>query len=131
MLLRSLLFVPGNRANMLEKALGLDPGAENRNGSALPDAFIPDMEDSVPEAEKANARGMIAQYLPRLAETGVAVIPRVNALDSGLIEDDLKAIDKEIKKVVNESADFAKESPEPHLDELWTDIYATEVPQEA
>ena len=92
MLLRSLLFVPGNRANMLEKALGLDPGAENRNGSALPDAFIPDMEDSVPEAEKANARGMIAQYLPRLAETGVAVIPRVNALDSGLIEDDLKAI---------------------------------------
>ena len=46
-------------------------------------------------------------------------------------EDDLKAIDKEIKKVVNESADFAKESPEPALDELWTDIYATEVPQEA
>ncbi len=46
-------------------------------------------------------------------------------------EDDLKAIDKEIKKVVNESAEFAKDSPEPHLDELWTDIYATEVPQEA
>ncbi|MEX3315113.1 pyruvate dehydrogenase (acetyl-transferring) E1 component subunit alpha [Sulfitobacter sp. PS-8MA] len=46
-------------------------------------------------------------------------------------EDDLKAIDKEIKKIVNESADFAKESPEPDLDELWTDIYATEVPQEA
>jgi pyruvate dehydrogenase E1 component alpha subunit len=39
-------------------------------------------------------------------------------------EDDLKAIDKEIKAVVNESAEFAKESPEPHLDELWTDIYA-------
>ena len=39
-------------------------------------------------------------------------------------EDDLKAIDKEIKKVINESAEFAKESPEPHLDELWTDIYA-------
>jgi pyruvate dehydrogenase E1 component alpha subunit len=46
-------------------------------------------------------------------------------------EDDLKAIDKEIKKIVNESADFAKESPEPDLDELWTDIYATEIPQEA
>ncbi len=39
-------------------------------------------------------------------------------------EDDLKAIDKDIKAVVNESAEFAKESPEPHLDELWTDIYA-------
>ncbi|KZY51380.1 MULTISPECIES: pyruvate dehydrogenase (acetyl-transferring) E1 component subunit alpha [Sulfitobacter] len=46
-------------------------------------------------------------------------------------EEDLKAIDKEIKQIVNESADFAKESPEPNLDELWTDIYATEVPQEA
>ncbi|MDG1169952.1 MAG: thiamine pyrophosphate-dependent enzyme, partial [Sulfitobacter sp.] len=39
-------------------------------------------------------------------------------------EVDLKAIDKEIKGIVNESAEFAKESPEPHLDELWTDIYA-------
>ncbi len=45
-------------------------------------------------------------------------------------EDDLKAIDKEIKQVVNDAAEFAKESPEPHEDELWTDIYAKEVPQE-
>lgn len=46
-------------------------------------------------------------------------------------EDDLKAIDKEIKEIVNASAEFAKESPEPAAEELWTDIYATEVPQEA
>ncbi len=39
-------------------------------------------------------------------------------------EDDLKAIDKEIKDIVNEAAEFSKESPEPPLDELWTDIYA-------
>ncbi|KIC19560.1 MULTISPECIES: pyruvate dehydrogenase (acetyl-transferring) E1 component subunit alpha [unclassified Leisingera] len=39
-------------------------------------------------------------------------------------EEDLKAIDKEIKEIVNKSAEFAKESPEPALDELWTDIYA-------
>jgi pyruvate dehydrogenase E1 component alpha subunit len=39
-------------------------------------------------------------------------------------EDDLKAIDKDIKAVVNASAEFAKTSPEPDLDELWTDIYA-------
>ena len=39
-------------------------------------------------------------------------------------EDDLKAIDKDIKKVVNASTEFAKESPEPDLSELWTDIYA-------
>jgi pyruvate dehydrogenase E1 component alpha subunit len=46
-------------------------------------------------------------------------------------EDDLKGIDKEIKAIVNEAADFSRESPEPALDELWTDIYAAEVPQEA
>jgi len=39
-------------------------------------------------------------------------------------EDDLKAIDKKIKAVVNEAAEFAKESPEPALSELYTDIYA-------
>ncbi|TWI36813.1 pyruvate dehydrogenase (acetyl-transferring) E1 component subunit alpha [Paracoccus sulfuroxidans] len=39
-------------------------------------------------------------------------------------EDDLKAIDREIKEIVNDSAEFAKESPEPQLSELWTDIYA-------
>jgi pyruvate dehydrogenase E1 component alpha subunit len=39
-------------------------------------------------------------------------------------EDELKGIDKEIKAVVNDSAEFAKTSPEPALEELWTDIYA-------
>jgi pyruvate dehydrogenase E1 component alpha subunit len=39
-------------------------------------------------------------------------------------EDDLKKIDKEIKEIVNEAAEFSKESPEPDLSELWTDIYA-------
>jgi pyruvate dehydrogenase E1 component alpha subunit len=39
-------------------------------------------------------------------------------------EDELKAIDKQIKEVVNASAEFAKTTPEPALDELWTDIYA-------
>jgi pyruvate dehydrogenase E1 component alpha subunit len=41
-------------------------------------------------------------------------------------EDELKAVDKEIKEIVNEAAEFSKESPEPHVDELWTDIYASE-----
>jgi len=39
-------------------------------------------------------------------------------------EEDLKAIDKEIKAIVTEAADFSRESPEPALEELWTDIYA-------
>lgn len=44
-------------------------------------------------------------------------------------DDDLKAIDQEIKKIVNASAEYAKESPEPDEAELWTDIYAETVPQ--
>ncbi|MDJ1017888.1 MAG: pyruvate dehydrogenase (acetyl-transferring) E1 component subunit alpha [Paracoccaceae bacterium] len=39
------------------------------------------------------------------------------------IEDELKAIDKDIKAIVNASADYSKESPEPALAELYTDIY--------
>ncbi len=39
-------------------------------------------------------------------------------------EEELKAVDKEIKDIVNESAEFSKQSPEPALEELWTDIYA-------
>ena len=39
-------------------------------------------------------------------------------------EDELKAIDKEIKAIVAEAAKFAQDSPEPDPSELWTDIYA-------
>ncbi len=39
-------------------------------------------------------------------------------------DDDLKAIDKDIKATVNGAAEFAKESPEPAPEELYTDIYA-------
>ena len=39
-------------------------------------------------------------------------------------EDDLKAIDKDIKAIVNEAAQFAQDSPEPAEAELWTDVYA-------
>jgi len=39
-------------------------------------------------------------------------------------DDELKAIDKEIKATINEAAEFAKDSPEPGLNELYTDIYA-------
>ena len=39
-------------------------------------------------------------------------------------EDDLKAIDKDIKAIINEAAQFAQDSPEPDEAELWTDVYA-------
>ncbi|MEO1045074.1 MAG: pyruvate dehydrogenase (acetyl-transferring) E1 component subunit alpha [Pseudomonadota bacterium] len=37
-------------------------------------------------------------------------------------EEDLKAIDKEIRKIVSEAADFAETSPEPEPHELYTDV---------
>jgi pyruvate dehydrogenase E1 component alpha subunit len=37
-------------------------------------------------------------------------------------EDDLKVIDKEIREIVVDAADFAQNSPEPDASELYTDI---------
>jgi pyruvate dehydrogenase E1 component alpha subunit len=34
----------------------------------------------------------------------------------------LKTLDAEIRKIVNDSAEFAQHSPEPDPSELWTDI---------
>ena len=39
-------------------------------------------------------------------------------------EKEFKTIDGEIKAIVTESSDFALNSPEPNIEELWTDIYA-------
>ena len=44
----------------------------------------------------------------------------INAHNMG--EDDLKAVDKEIRAIVNEAADFAQNDPEPDESELYTDI---------
>ena len=40
----------------------------------------------------------------------------------GVAEADFKKIDDDIKKRVQEAADFAQSSPEPDSKELWTDI---------
>ncbi len=39
-------------------------------------------------------------------------------------DDELKAIDKEVRRVVKEAADYALESPEPAPEELYTDVLA-------
>src|SRR5262249_15549554 len=78
-LARSFLYVPANCEKFLEKAIGLPA-----------DAFIFDLEDSVPAAEKADARAGVRAYAPKFPSNRVWV--RVNGLDGGLAKDDLDAI---------------------------------------
>ena len=80
-LLRSLVFVPGNRANMLERALDFEV-----------DIIMVDLEDSVPTAEKVNAREVAREWVPKLRESGQRVMVRLNALDTGLTRDELAAV---------------------------------------
>jgi citrate lyase subunit beta/citryl-CoA lyase len=79
--MRSLLFIPGNKENMLAKAK-----------ACRPDVLVPDMEDSVPDGEKGAARALIAAWLPRLARHDAWLLPRVNALRSEWFEDDVAAV---------------------------------------
>jgi pyruvate dehydrogenase E1 component alpha subunit len=48
---------------------------------------------------------------------------RNRLLAAGMGEPDLKAIDAEVREIVNEAADFAQHDPEPDASELYTDIY--------
>jgi pyruvate dehydrogenase E1 component alpha subunit len=49
---------------------------------------------------------------------------KAELLAAGLAsEDDLKAIDKDVKDIVADAAQFALDSPEPDASELMTDIY--------
>jgi len=40
----------------------------------------------------------------------------------GVKEDELKVVEQEIRKIVNEAADFAEQTPEPDPAELYTDV---------
>jgi citrate lyase subunit beta / citryl-CoA lyase len=77
--LRSLLFVPGDRPDRMEKALG-----------AGADALILDLEDAVAPTAKADARRVVADFVGANSQARLWV--RVNPLDSPEQEKDLAAI---------------------------------------
>lgn len=81
--MRSLLFVPGDSQKKQQK--GLESGA---------DALILDLEDSVALDAKAQARAVTLDFLKtaRARPTRSLLIVRVNALTTGLIDDDLDAV---------------------------------------
>ena len=80
-LLRTLLFIPGNRERMIEKAKALRP-----------DAVIFDLEDAVPTAEKESARRMVADVLATGGFGTVRTFVRVNATTTPLLPADLDAV---------------------------------------
>ena len=83
MMLRSLLFVPADSEKKLAKV-----------ADSAADAVILDLEDSVSAARKAKARSMLADFFGSLERTEKTprLIVRVNVLDTGLTDDDLKSV---------------------------------------
>ena len=79
--LRSVLFVPGNKEDWMRKAPQYGP-----------DALILDLEDSVPEEGKAEARVLVRQMLEELGKAGRTLFVRVNPLETGLTGLDLEAV---------------------------------------
>jgi citrate lyase subunit beta/citryl-CoA lyase len=81
--MRSKLFVPGARPELFAKAMA---------GEA--DALSFDLEDSVPDTGKAEARAAVGEFVASDAVQALAkvVIVRVNAPDTPWFEDDLRAV---------------------------------------
>jgi len=80
-LFRSLIFVPGNNPRFLEKAKTLSA-----------DIVCFDLEDSVPDSEKKNARNLIKNALKTRSQYTSEIYVRTNSPMSGKIQDDLKEI---------------------------------------
>ena len=80
-LFRSLIFVPGNNSRFLEKAKKLQA-----------DIVCFDLEDSVPDEEKKNARELIQTALKSRTSYLASIFVRTNSPKSGKIPDDLKEV---------------------------------------
>ena len=98
-LFRSLVFVPGNNPRFLEKAKSI---------SAAIVCF--DLEDSVPDKEKAKARKLIKSALKQRKYYSANIYVRTNSPESGKIGSDLKEImQKGIDGIVIPKVNSAKE----------------------
>ena len=111
----SLLFAPGNRAEVLAKL--------PRSG---PDGVVLDLEDAVPAEAKVEARAIVARAAAELRDghPGLAVYVRVNAVPSDWFADDMaQALIPGIAGVVVPKLESAEQVTEVAnaLDELGLD----------
>jgi len=79
--MRSVQYVPGNNEKMVAKAPGIPA-----------DIITLDLEDSVPPAEKARAREVVAANLINAGSGGAEVYVRINNWETEMTNDDLEAI---------------------------------------
>lgn len=89
MVLRSMLFVPGNSMRMITKAATLPA-----------DAIILDLEDAVPVPDKATARIMIRDSIRGVKSGGAYIFVRVNALPTRLTREDLSVVGEGLDAVM-------------------------------
>ena len=85
-LLKTALFAPGINLKVISKAM-----------TSNVDAVILDLEDSVPLARKAEAREIVRNtileaYKTKNGSSQPAILVRVNAIDTGLLEEDINAV---------------------------------------
>ena len=81
MVLRSMLFVPGNNPRMISKAASLPA-----------DAIVFDLEDAVPLTDKEAARSMVRDAIKTRKAGGSSIFVRINALTTGFTAEDLSYI---------------------------------------
>lgn len=79
--MRSVLYVPGNNPRMIAKAPTFPA-----------DIITLDLEDSVPPAEKENARKLIRENLKAVGANGSEVYVRINNWETEMTNDDLEAV---------------------------------------
>ena len=81
MILRSMLYTPGNSLRLVTKA------------ATLPmDAVILDLEDAVPLADKETARILGRDAMKLFKTRGIVVFARVNSMASGFTEEDAAVV---------------------------------------
>ena len=76
-IIRTALFVPGNRPDRIEKAFNTEA-----------DVIIIDLEDAVPLSEKETSRSKVREKVAQYADRMMLI--RINALGSPFIKGDLE-----------------------------------------
>lgn len=114
MLLRSLLFVPGNNEKLIAKAENLSA-----------DIIIYDLEDAVSLEEKETARNLVKQAL---TNTSKSIFVRINAIGTDYFEEDVHAI-TQVKTSALKGIVLPKSNRSADVETLEILLHKLEAPQ--